>query len=255
MELSARDANALLDLVGSLLEATDAEALAAACRAGLARLVPADLYEFAVLAPGAGGGGCYLGTPGGYDRAEQEWALHRAAEHPVVAHVLRHGDRGPCRVSDLMPLEDWRRTRFYRHTNRRLRQDYEIGALLPGGSGDAAGLAGLAVSRQRRDFDAREQAILARLRGPLGLALGRLRRQAAGCSGPSPAALAAAFPALTGREAEVLHWLLQGKRDGEIAEILSIRPATATTHMRNLLAKLGVESRLAAAMLAVRRCR
>jgi DNA-binding CsgD family transcriptional regulator len=64
-------------------------------------------------------------------------------------------------------------------------------------------------------------------------------------------ALAARFPQLTQREAEVLMCIVAGKRDVEIAVILGIRPATATTHVRNLLAKLGAESRLVAAMAAV----
>jgi DNA-binding CsgD family transcriptional regulator len=64
-------------------------------------------------------------------------------------------------------------------------------------------------------------------------------------------AIAARFPQLTQREAEVLMCIVSGKRDSEIAVILGIRPATATTHVRNLLAKLGAESRLVAAMAVV----
>lgn len=45
--------------------------------------------------------------------------------------------------------------------------------------------------------------------------------------------------------------IVAGKRDVEIAAVLDIRPATATTHVRNLLGKLGAESRLVAAMAAV----
>ena len=63
--------------------------------------------------------------------------------------------------------------------------------------------------------------------------------------------MAARFPQLTRREAEVLLCIVAGKRDAEIAVMLGIRPATATTHVRSLLAKLGVESRLFAAMAAV----
>ena len=55
---------------------------------------------------------------------------------------------------------------------------------------------------------------------------------------------------LTGREAEVLLWLAQGKRDGEIALICGLHAMTVSTHVRNLLAKLGCETRTAAAALA-----
>ena len=60
-----------------------------------------------------------------------------------------------------------------------------------------------------------------------------------------------AFPALTGRECEVLRWLIHGKKDPEIAVLLGICTLTASTHVRNLLAKLCVENRQAASMEAV----
>jgi DNA-binding CsgD family transcriptional regulator len=43
-----------------------------------------------------------------------------------------------------------------------------------------------------------------------------------------------------------------GKTDPEIAELLSIGRRTAETHVSAVLAKLGVETRAAAAALAVR---
>ena len=152
-------------------------------------------------------------------------------------------------MSDLLPLERWRDTAFYALGNRRLHQDYEIAANLPGGS--ATGMAGLSLSREDRDFDERERTILHYLRRPLALVLRRALDREKGSPSISADALAARFPQLTAREAEVLMWIVAGKRDWEIAAVLGIRPATATTHVRNLLAKLGVESRLAAAMAAV----
>jgi DNA-binding CsgD family transcriptional regulator len=52
---------------------------------------------------------------------------------------------------------------------------------------------------------------------------------------------------LTAREAEILHWLAEGKRNAEIATILGISAATVKTHVERILGKLGVESRAAAA--------
>jgi DNA-binding CsgD family transcriptional regulator len=56
---------------------------------------------------------------------------------------------------------------------------------------------------------------------------------------------------LTPRETEVLGWVAQGKRDGEIAAILGARPRTVSKHVERILAKLGVETRTAAALRAV----
>jgi DNA-binding NarL/FixJ family response regulator len=47
--------------------------------------------------------------------------------------------------------------------------------------------------------------------------------------------------------------LEQGLTDREIAEALFISTRTASTHVAHILAKLGVDSRLAAARYAVRR--
>jgi DNA-binding NarL/FixJ family response regulator len=58
--------------------------------------------------------------------------------------------------------------------------------------------------------------------------------------------------ALTARETEVLALLAEGLGGAAIAERLVITPDTVQTHVRNLLGKLGVGSRLEAVSLAVR---
>ncbi len=58
--------------------------------------------------------------------------------------------------------------------------------------------------------------------------------------------------ALTPRERDVLALLVDGRTNREIAESLFVSPRTATTHVTNILAKLGVQTRTEAAALAVR---
>lgn len=55
---------------------------------------------------------------------------------------------------------------------------------------------------------------------------------------------------LTAREAEVLHWMAQGKRNEEIATILGASPRTIDKHCEHLFAKLNVETRTAAVAMA-----
>jgi non-specific serine/threonine protein kinase len=57
---------------------------------------------------------------------------------------------------------------------------------------------------------------------------------------------------LTPRELDVLRLLVAGRSNPQIAEALFISPRTATTHVSNILAKLGVESRTEAAARAIR---
>jgi non-specific serine/threonine protein kinase len=69
---------------------------------------------------------------------------------------------------------------------------------------------------------------------------------------PIASPIGALFPALTDREAEVLRELVSGLTDREIAKALAISPRTVSGHVSHLLAKLGVDTRAAAAAFAVR---
>jgi DNA-binding NarL/FixJ family response regulator len=57
---------------------------------------------------------------------------------------------------------------------------------------------------------------------------------------------------LTSREAEVLLWVSYGKPNRVISDILAISPRTVNKHLEQIFEKLGVETRAAAAALAVR---
>jgi predicted ATPase/DNA-binding CsgD family transcriptional regulator len=63
---------------------------------------------------------------------------------------------------------------------------------------------------------------------------------------------AVSIAGLTPREFDVLRLLVAGRSNPQIAEALFISPRTATTHVSNILAKLGVESRTEAAARAIR---
>lgn len=58
---------------------------------------------------------------------------------------------------------------------------------------------------------------------------------------------------LTAREAEVLYWVVQGKINRDIADIVGASAATVKKHLERIHAKLGVETRTAAAALALQR--
>jgi DNA-binding CsgD family transcriptional regulator len=78
------------------------------------------------------------------------------------------------------------------------------------------------------------------------------RRLPRDAESPPPETRSAAEFDLTPRELEVLHLLATGLTDREIGAALFIASRTASFHVTNLLRKLGVESRTAAAAFAVR---
>lgn len=57
---------------------------------------------------------------------------------------------------------------------------------------------------------------------------------------------------LTKREAETLYWVTQDKSDKEIALILNLSTATVKKHLEHIYKKLGVQTRIAAVMYALK---
>ena len=80
------------------------------------------------------------------------------------------------------------------------------------------------------------------------LVLGRVRQRAAVHD-----AEVGAEDQLSAREIDVLRLIARGMENAEIAEALAISPRTAKNHVSNILAKLGLPSRVQAAIYAVRR--
>jgi DNA-binding NarL/FixJ family response regulator len=69
---------------------------------------------------------------------------------------------------------------------------------------------------------------------------------------PSPMLNNGVAPDLSHRELDVLQLVARGMENAEIAEALSISPRTAKNHVSSILAKLGLPSRVQAAIYAVR---
>jgi DNA-binding CsgD family transcriptional regulator len=60
---------------------------------------------------------------------------------------------------------------------------------------------------------------------------------------------------LTAKEAEVLYWVVKGKTNKDIGDILGSSPMTVKKHLERVFVKLGVETRTAAAGMAMSRIR
>lgn len=79
-----------------------------------------------------------------------------------------------------------------------------------------------------------------------------LAPEAAGSLVRSAGAAVAGIDALTSREREVLAELAKGRSNREIARALGVAEKTVKAHVSSVLAKLGVQDRTQAALLAVR---
>jgi DNA-binding CsgD family transcriptional regulator len=172
--------------------------------------------------------------------------------HPAFPHVAEN-PHAVIAISDCISQRELRRTALYHDILKPMDVAHQIviGLQIP------QHVAGVSVSRDK-DFTDDERGLLRAIAPHLALAhihaqnLTNIRQLE---SVVSPSADTLMGLGLSGREAEVLHWVIQGKRDAEIASILGVSPRTAQKHVQSVLFKLGVETRTAAALEALQRLR
>jgi DNA-binding CsgD family transcriptional regulator len=159
------------------------------------------------------------------------------AEHPLVRYHADRQGRGAHRISDSVPFGRFREGALYSEYYRRIGIDHVLA--LPILVDDNL-LVSFVFNRKGCDFADRECELLDRV-GPV---LSRLYRNLRA----SPGEATHALRLLTPREREVQRWLVAGKTDRDIAEILGCSHRTVQKHLQHLYEKLGVETRTAAAM-------
>lgn len=227
-----RTLRAALDLLGAMNEsALDKRVFAQLGVEQLPQLVASEFTTLSICHLASGRREVF-GLPAGalseQDRAAFDRHFH---EHPLVRYHAYQGGRGTQRISDSLPIEQFRRSALYNDYYRRIRIDHAMA--LPIYVRDGV-LVSFVLNRTRRNFTDRERALLDVLRPHLARVYQRLNR----------------LGGLTAREAEVLRWVAAGKSDAQIAAILHISARTVQKHLQHSYEKLGVESRTAAAMRA-----
>ena len=102
------------------------------------------------------------------------------------------------------------------------------------------------------DADQIASAIRSAARGAVAIAPGAAAALVDDVRSHVPPQAATTDAELTEREREILGLLVEGLENGEIARRLYLSPSTVKNHVSAILAKLGVESRVQAAVHAVR---
>jgi len=170
-------------------------------------------------------------------------------ENPV-APALRNGARGLLGITDFVTQRDFERTALYNEIMRPndVRYQLLIPLELPGY------IATVTINRRSHFFQGEIKKL--RLFSP-HLVRAHLNAQtitrllAFASDVPQPELLRNL--GLTPQESHIMHWLIQGKRDSEIAQILNSKTRTVEKHTQHIFTKLGVETRTAAALVALER--
>ena len=193
-----------------------------------------------------------------FGRAELEAFDRHFRDHPLVRFHTTHHDGGAHRISDAMAPAAFRATPLYADYYARVGLDHAMALPL---YVDDRLLVSFVFNRKGRDFSGRERELLDLMRIPLATlyrqsyALAQARAALAASGDPAPPVHDGPDPlaTLTDREREVLGWVAAGKSNAQIAAIVGASPRTVAKHLERIYGKLGVESRTAAAMRAVRR--
>ena len=259
--LRTREWRALLDAVNRLYLPVAPGDFPAHLFAVLAELLPGTVSSIDFVDEATGLGESHIAqdpaAPGAHEQI-QEAVRQYIWQNPILTR-LHQDPRAVIQPTDCISQRQFRRTDLYHHVFRATDMEYQIvgGLAWPGRH------AGFTVNRDRaRNFSAREVELVRHLRPHVERAYAAAQRLDA-LRQRLEAHTAARVPTtgvharllargLTGREVEVLHWMAEGKRDGEIAVILGISVRTVNRHASHLFAKLGVETRTAAAAAFLR---
>ncbi len=244
-ELSAGELRTMLEVVAELHRCADVAQMTAMLLRSLNTLVPCDLISYNEI-DFTGGATRTLFEPELVPRAEVEEAFARLLhQHPLVADFIATEDPAPRRMSDFISLRALQSLDLYHEVFRPLETNHQLAFSV---STAPNGVVGIGLNRWRRDFDEHDLAVISALQPHISLAFDHAQLRAGAVARPH-VALPSGASKLTTREHEVLVLVRQGASNRVIARTLFVSERTAEKHVANMLAKLGVATRVAAILL------
>jgi DNA-binding CsgD family transcriptional regulator len=168
-------------------------------------------------------------------------------QHPGIAFLKNGGRASVFTMTDFVAQRQLQKTAFFNEVVQPVGATHQIGVILP----VPGYVVGMAMNRDA-DFTAEDRQLIELLHPHFVQAFQNAQLFTALRGQPEVDYRAWRNKGLTRRECEVLRWIMEGKRNSEIAVILGAQPRTIGKHAENLFIKLGVETRAAAAAEARR---
>ena len=163
-------------------------------------------------------------------------------EHPFTRYFAGGGAQTALMFSDFFSSAQLRNSLLWEPICQVLKFDRNISLPVASSRGRAA----LSLGRRGKDFTESDRLMLNLLRTHFNQAQ---RNAVLATARKAAGAKPLAAYSLTPRETEIGHWIAGGKTNPEIAIILQANRRTVEKHMERILEKLGVENRVAAAVL------
>ncbi|HWA84909.1 MAG TPA: helix-turn-helix transcriptional regulator [Opitutus sp.] len=241
----------LFDAVYEMNTAKDHADFSSAVMAAMDRLIPSDLCIMSVLDRRTGQITAAMSRPNPHNEAEMRYYSENPHQNPLVAYYERTGRTHARRMTDILPLAEWKRHPFYLHCLARLRFLYQLALPV---TIDAHTVVALSLDRNRRDFTVRQRTLLD-LFGPhfRQAWLRHERPTLQKVHHPLSQRQRLRELGLTLRESDVLFWVAEGKQNREIAGLLGLSLFTVQEYVGNILRKLRVPNRHALTVQTLRR--
>jgi DNA-binding CsgD family transcriptional regulator len=240
----------VLELVGDLVGVLDLNEFCEQLLRALLRAVPSEwcaMHEVPADLPAT----ISLSYPVLGREVHEEFARY-ADQNPIASYFIRTRDGRATRFSDLITRRELHELELYQRVYQQLGVEYQMAFTLPSG---AERILGVALSRERRDFSARERDLLNRARPYLiqmyRNALHHSLRTERGGTDRLPVELVKLL-GLTRRQAEILRLTAMGYAAEDVAASLAISVRTVQKHLQNIYRTLGVANRSEAAQAAWR---
>lgn len=190
--------------------------------------------------------GSIVGADGG------QWTevyYQHCMSHPAYRVALKMGSGWAIRTTDLVPYETFQECNLYKYFFVPLGVDYDIAANCLCSETEHISLI---AWRSKENFSDEEVQSLKVFASEVGKAFEAAMKATAQRIDQVTARASLEDYGLTPREREVLFWIAEGKTNSEIAIVLGLSSHTVHKHVDHILLKLGVETRTAAAGIAIK---